>query len=133
MACCGFSPDGSKFALVEENTRLKIFSVASGTLTATYHAPKHVTGYTCLAWIALSKGLSQIALGTDAGLVVVWDVQRGVIVSELGLRGSGHTARVRCIAAAAGRLLTVADDRQCIVWCAFFFFPLFFQLFAGMW
>lgn len=53
-------------------------------------------------------------------MVVVWDIAKGAIVLELGSKGSGHTSRVRSVAfSGPTRLLSVGDDRQCMVWdCA---------------
>jgi WD40 repeat protein len=58
-----------------------------------------------------------LALGTEGGVVVVWDVAKGAIACELGAKGTGHTSRVRSVAfSSALRLVSVGDDRQCFVW-----------------
>ncbi len=58
-----------------------------------------------------------MALGTENGFVVIWDIARGSIVCELGQKGTGHSSRVRAVAfGGQTRLYSVGDDRQCIVW-----------------
>jgi hypothetical protein len=58
-----------------------------------------------------------VALGTENGLVVVWDIARGSIACELGQKGTGHSSRVRAVAfASQTRLFSVGDDRQCMAW-----------------
>ncbi len=139
-----FSGDGSKFAVLEDN-RIKIYATSSGLLLLQCVEPQHLsTAYVCMAWspkVCFNRSLffffffffkpsdhiffpslqgssrELIALGTESGVVVVWDVAKGSILSELGAKGTGHAARVRCVAfAAPTRVLSVGDDRQCCVW-----------------
>lgn len=50
-------------------------------------------------------------------MVVVWDIAKGAILCELGSKGTGHTSRVRSVAfSGPARLLSVGDDRLCMVW-----------------
>ncbi|KAL3910803.1 MAG: hypothetical protein SGPRY_008922, partial [Prymnesium sp.] len=57
-----------------------------------------------------------LALGSDAGVAVVWDVARGEIVHEL----RGHTQTINdvsfCSSASGPQLITASEDRQICCW-----------------
>ena len=63
-------------------------------------------------------GNGVIALGTQKGLVVVWDLQRGEIHLRLGEKGDGHTARVTGVAFTnnGSYLYSCSSDLHVIQW-----------------
>jgi WD40 repeat protein len=102
----------SRLATVAEDGLLTIYDAVSGELQQQHARPTHLAvQWTCIAFWPQSESL---ALGTDSGLVVVWNLAVGRIAHEL----RGHTQRVLDVAYEAGgeTLLTCGRDRQVCCW-----------------
>lgn len=78
---------------VSSDGRVNLWDTVTSTLRLPLVRPRHLASrWTCVAWQAprpTGSGKSKtaapglLALGSDTGLVVVWDVQRGEVVHEL--------------------------------------------------
>lgn len=106
-----------RFATVSEDGLLSVFDAEGGGLLHQYTRPTHLAvQWTCLAWWQPpeTSTLGQLALGSDSGLIAVWDLAVGQISHEL----RGHTQQVNDVAfERSGRtLLTCSNDRQVCVW-----------------
>ena len=67
-----------RFATVAEDGLLTLYDVSSGQLLQQHARPTHLAvKWTCIAWWLKPAGeeLGLLALGTDSGLVVVWDLK----------------------------------------------------------
>ena len=110
----------ARFTTVAEDGLLSLYDTASGALVTQHARPTHLAvRYTCMAyWLESSDAGSapggRLALGTDSGVVVVWDLALGRIVHEL----RGHTQHVLDVAfeADGDTLLSSARDRQVCCW-----------------
>lgn len=103
------------FASVSTDGMLSLWDVASSSLTQQHPRPTHLAvRWTCIAAHAQDERTGLLALGSDSGVVVVWDLALGRIVHEL----SGHTQSVHAVAfEGSGRtLLSCGSDRQILTW-----------------
>ncbi|TYZ59257.1 hypothetical protein PybrP1_010340 [[Pythium] brassicae (nom. inval.)] len=95
-----FAPSQEYFAAVSEDNRLRVWDVSSGALQHDLRERDHLSyKYTCITWTLSSPLLKKsakrakasgsaaplglVALGTSAGAVVVWDLQKGEVVQTL--------------------------------------------------
>ena len=102
-----------RFATVAEDGLLTLFDVGSGQLLQQHARPTHLAvKWTCIAWWMdpADEALGLLALGTDSGLVVIWDLALGRVSHEL----RAHTQHVLDVAfeAGGGTLLSTSKDRQ---------------------
>eukprot|EP00741_Cyanophora_paradoxa_P007161 tig00000123_g6930.t1 len=139
-ACSAFDASATSFALVSADSRIRVWDCSSGSLRGEYAEPSHlVVKYTCVAWAPpgaegapKKKGKrparsqsSVLALGTEIGFIVIWDLARGEVARRLGANKEGtgvgpdgHTRRVNdlCFNAAGTRLYSCSDDKHVIEW-----------------
>ena len=107
-----------RYVTVLPDGRVSIWDTATSTLSNSFARPTHLAvRWTCCAWKASGEAAQgMLAIGSDAGVVVVWDIARGDIVHEL----RGHTQAVHDVAfadtASGPQLLTTSDDRLVIRW-----------------
>ena len=105
---------------VSGDGRLNLWDTVTSSLRQQLARPTHLAfRWTCVAWQSPRPGKSGtsppglLALGSDTGLVVVWDVQRGEIIHEI----EAHTHRVNRVAFdSAGVLLSTGEDKQVCTW-----------------
>ena len=100
-----------RLATVSEDGVLAVWDTTNGTVVQQHARPTHLAvRWTCIAWH--TAGL--IALGTDSGLVVVWDLALGRVVHEL----HGHTQHVNDVTfdVDGHSLLSCAQDRTIMCW-----------------
>lgn len=84
-----FSPDGTRLAGLEfGSTNARIWEVASGQLLITFVAPEM---FSTLAW---NHDGTLLATGRTDGMIQVWDVQSGRLVTRM----EGHEGRVTTLA-----------------------------------
>jgi len=108
---------------VSSDGRVNLWDTVTSTLRLLLVRPQHLAlRWTCVAWQvprltgsgkskAAAPGL--LALGSDSGLVVVWDVQRGEVVHEL----EAHSLAVHDVVFdSGGALLSCGDDRLIKSW-----------------
>ena len=108
-----------RFATVSVDGRLGVWDTATSTVSHSFPRPTHLAvRWTCIAWQAATEPSSDglLALGSDSGVVVVWDIARGEIVHEL----RGHTQAVNDVkflsSDAGAQLLSCGDDRVVFCW-----------------
>ena len=110
---------------VSSDGRVNLWDTVTSTLRLLLVQPRHLASrWTCVAWQAprsTGSGKSKtaapglLALGSDSGLVVVWDVQRGEVVHEL----EAHSGAVHDVVFdSGGALLSCGDDRLIKSWSA---------------
>lgn len=106
-----------RFAIVSADGRLSVFDTSTSTLSNSFARPTHLpVRWTCVGWQKSSEAEGMVAMGSDAGVVVVWDISRGEIVHEL----RGHTQAVHdvafCNSSSGPQLLTAGDDQLVCCW-----------------
>ena len=138
MPLAAFDGSCESLAVLSTDGRLKLWDAMTGKLRQQYVEPDHlVQRYTCLSWGPPSRQrgvasrakkarLAQpglIALGTDSGKTVVWDLARGEVVQRLGAgqgesADSGHTARVNdAVFSPDGAVIhTCGEDKRVLSW-----------------
>jgi WD40 repeat protein len=130
------------FALVSADGRLRVWDVLSNKLRNTFTEPNHlVSSFTCIDYVTVSKkstgstgnnnsgkpNKSQklsndeelIALGTESGIVIIWNTQKGEIQHRLGDdKGGAHTSRVNDVVFdASGTIVySCGNDKQIKEW-----------------
>ncbi len=122
---CAFSQQSGRpelLATVSSDGRVNLWDTVTSTLRLQLARPTHLASrWTSVAWQVprpVGGGKSKaappglLALGSDTGLVVVWDVQRGEVVHEL----EAHTQRVNHVLFGSGVLLSCGDDRLVKSW-----------------
>jgi U3 small nucleolar RNA-associated protein 5 len=131
-----FDASGDQLALLSADGRLKLWDAATGKLSQSFTEPDHlVQRYTSVAWapapgrqrnekkrakkaVAASRpGL--IALGTELGTTVLWDVVRAEVVQRLGAGdATGHAGRVNDVAFSpdGATLYSCGDDKRVQSW-----------------
>ena len=108
---------------VSNDGRVNLWDTVTSTLRLPLVRPRHLASrWTCVAWQAprpTGSGKSKtaapglLALGSDTGLVVVWDVQRGEVVHEL----EAHSGAVHDVVFDSGcALLSCGEDRLIKSW-----------------
>lgn len=108
---------------VSSDGRVNLWDTVTSTLRLLLVQPRHLASrWTCVAWQAprpTGSGKSKtaapglLALGSDSGLVVVWDVQRGEVVHEL----EAHSQAVHDVVFdSGGALLSCGEDRLIKSW-----------------
>ena len=113
-----FDHAGRRFATVAADGRLSVWDTAASKLSQSFPRPMHLTvRWTSISWQPASEASNGLlALGSNAGIVVVWDISRGEIIHEL----HGHTQAVHDVVFFDGQdgpqLLSTADDRLIICW-----------------
>ena len=130
----GFDGSGEQLALLSADGRLKLWETATGKLSQSFTEPDHlVQRYTSLAWAPAvgrqgnqkkrAKKVSRpglIALGTELGTAVLWDIVRSEIVQRLGADGGtgGHAGRVNDVVFSpdGATLYTCGDDKRVQTW-----------------
>ena len=120
MALAAFDDQRLQLATVSTDGLLAIWDASSSALVQQHARPTHLAvQWTCIAWRPSASGNrgragSLLALGSDSGAVVLWDLQLGRIVQEL----RGHTQAVNDVVfdPTGQSLLTCARDRQVLVW-----------------
>ena len=107
-----------RFATVSEDGLLSVWdSEAAGELQQQHARPTHLAvRWTCMAWWQPDAAAGHLALGSDSGVVVIWDLAVGQISHEL----RGHTQRVNDVAFERGgkTLLSCSRDKQVCCWSA---------------
>jgi len=106
-----------RYASVSSDGRLSVFDTATSTLSNSFARPTHLTSrWTCVAWRNHDEAEGMLAMGNEAGMVVIWDIARGEIVHEL----QGHTQAVHdvafCHSASGALLLSAGEDRLVCCW-----------------
>lgn len=106
-----------RLATVSSDGRVSLFDTASSSLSKSFARPTHLAlRWTCISWQSSGAADGLLALGSDAGVAVVWDVARGEIVHEL----RGHTQTINdvsfCSSASGPQLITASEDRQICCW-----------------
>ena len=81
-----FGCSSNSFAHISADNRLHLWDVASKKERKAYVDKNHLThSFNCFAWHTVSKDQpGQIVVGFSDGLVVVWDLNRGVIARTIG-------------------------------------------------
>lgn len=82
-----FSSGGQIFAQLSSDSRLHLWDVASKKAMKSYVDKNHLThSFTCYAWGSSSKDTPGfLAVGFSDGVVVVWDLSRGVVAKTIGV------------------------------------------------
>ena len=104
-----------RFTTVADDGLLTVFDTASGEVLSQHtRPPRLAVRWTCVAWWPAAAAAGVLALGTDSGAVIVWDLALGRVAHEL----RGHTQRVLDVAFEAGgkTMLSTGRDRQVCVW-----------------
>ena len=116
----------SRFATVSEDGLLSLFDTEAGALLQQHTRPPHLAvRWTCMAWwqAAVSSSgkpapaaLGQLALGSDSGVIAVWDLAVGQISHEL----RGHTQAIHDLQYEQNgkTLLSCSRDKQVCCWNA---------------
>jgi len=118
---CSFDPLANLFASITSDNRIKIWNAISGNLEKELTDPKHLSvKYCCISWPAekvnttpKKKAIFQnsLALGTEKGTVVVWNLKKGEISHTFDEKKDGHSAKVNDITfSSSGILFTCAED-----------------------
>lgn len=82
MSLSGFSGDGSRFLQVSRDNRLHRWEVSRGEERC-YVEKQHLShSYLCFSW-SEKKELGLAAVGTSDGLVIIWDLARGVVARTI--------------------------------------------------
>ena len=105
------------FATVSEDGLLSVWNTDGGALSQQHPRPTHLAvRWTCVAWWQPEGAAGMLALGSDAGLVVIWDLSLGQIAHEL----RGHTQHVTDVAfeKEGHILLSTGRDKQVCCWNA---------------
>eukprot|EP01135_Chromosphaera_perkinsii_P003578 Nk52_evm36s248 gene=Nk52_evmTU36s248 len=132
-----FDPQGSSYAVLCADGRVKVWDCASGRVKVEYVPEDHLTNkFTCMAWPRVlqtggggkrkkgkkaNNGSSQhssngcIALGTESGKVIVYNVVRGCVEAELS---GAHTKKVTSLAWSNDNtsLFSSAEDKYIVHW-----------------
>ena len=132
-----FDGSGETLALLSADGRLKLWDTATGTLAQSFTEPDHlVQRYTSLAWAPVAVGGRQrnnqkkrakkvarpglIALGTELGTAVLWDIVRSEVVQRLGADAAtaGHAGRVNDVVFSpdGATLYSCGDDKRVQAW-----------------
>ena len=128
-----FDAEGDALAVLSADGRLKLWDAATGKQRQQYTEPDHlVQSYTSLAWAPAGKRHgkkrakkakasppSLIALGTDDGVAVLWDLVRAEVVQRFGAEdATGHTGRVNDVLFSpdGATLYTCAEDKRVMTW-----------------
>lgn len=82
-----FGNRGQIFAQLSSDSRLHLWDVASKKSVKSYVDKNHLThSFTCYAWSSSSKeGPGLLAVGFSDGVVVIWDLNRGVVAKTIGV------------------------------------------------
>ena len=129
-----FDAEGDALAVLSADGRLRLWDAATGKQRQQYTEPDHlVQSYTSLAWApasgkrhgkkrakkAKASPPSLIALGTDDGVAVLWDLVRAEVVQRFGAEdATGHTGRVNDVLFSpdGATLYTCAEDKRVMTW-----------------
>ena len=131
-----FDQAGDQLAVLSADGRLKLWDAATGKLAQSFTEPDHlVQHYTSLAWAppaAAAGGSGKkrakkakvsrpalIALGTELGTVVLWDLVRSEVAQRLGADDSpGHAGRVNDVLFSpdGATLYSCGDDKKVLTW-----------------
>eukprot|EP01114_Cavostelium_apophysatum_P011493 TRINITY_DN2577_c0_g1_i1.p1 TRINITY_DN2577_c0_g1~~TRINITY_DN2577_c0_g1_i1.p1 ORF type:complete len:567 (-),score=181.19 TRINITY_DN2577_c0_g1_i1:13-1713(-) len=117
---CSFERNTDQFAIVSNDNHIKIFNTTIGKNTADISAPL-TQNYTCIAWSKPSKKKNAsflVALGTDSGTIIIWNLATEEIVHTLGEKGKGHSARVNDVVFSSNSqfLYSCSEDKLILQW-----------------
>eukprot|EP00007_Cunea_sp_BSH-02190019_P005796 CAMPEP_0174240642 /NCGR_PEP_ID=MMETSP0417-20130205/19799_1 /TAXON_ID=242541 /ORGANISM="Mayorella sp, Strain BSH-02190019" /LENGTH=675 /DNA_ID=CAMNT_0015319763 /DNA_START=65 /DNA_END=2089 /DNA_ORIENTATION=- len=124
-----------QYAAVGADNRLRVWDTQSGKMTKQFTPPNHLNvRYSCLRWAPVpvapssSRGRKSrntatgaqsaniVALGSEKGAIVLWNIQTGQVEAELA-GGDGHTSRVHDIVFSSASVLFSCDaDGYVIEW-----------------
>jgi U3 small nucleolar RNA-associated protein 5 len=133
-----FHPSFHRLAVLGGDNRIKLWDTQTATLTTTLQLPNNIPTavFTCMTWVSLADSggskrsqpgedhnaskskVELLVVGTERGLIVVWDVLAGKVAKVLGSTGASHTASVNdiCCNSAATTLFSCSEDRNILVW-----------------
>lgn len=87
---------GSKhFLAITGDNRLRLWDIVNNKEKRCFVEKQHLShSYTCFAWgqDVATKGASDLgmcAVGTSDGVIIIWDLTRGIVAKTIGTPGSG--------------------------------------------
>lgn len=121
-----FDPDFSNVVFITSDNRIKIWNIESHRLVVECVQPNHLDAqYTCVSWVQLAKTSKKrarkenvnwngIALGTQKGLIVVWDINK----AEIFKTWKAHAQKVNDVvfSKSTSSLYSCSDDQNIIQW-----------------
>ena len=113
-----FEAPARRLVTVSDDGLLSVWDTATCALVQQHPRPTHLAvQWTSVAWGGPADGnaaAATLAVGSDSGVVVVWELAQARILHEL----RGHTQRVTDLAYEAGgrKLLSCGRDRQVLCW-----------------
>lgn len=112
---CSFGGGGQSFAHLSSDSRLHLWDVASKKLKKTYVEKNHLThSFTCFSWGNSSKEYPGLfAVGYSDGVVVVWDLSRGVVARTIGTANESE-APTHLVFANDGKSIFVSTSQNTI-------------------
>ena len=87
MSSCdaSFGSSGQSFAHLSSDNRLHLWDVASKKLKKSYVEKNHLThSFTCYNWKSSKDTSGTFVVGYSDGIIVVWDLNRGVVAQTIG-------------------------------------------------
>jgi WD40 repeat protein len=87
---CIFTNNLKTFLHISDDNRIHLWKTATGKEREGYIDKNHLAhSFTCLTWIeGANQSLGNFAAGFDDGVVVVWDLVRGVELNTFGRTNS---------------------------------------------
>jgi hypothetical protein len=87
-----FGPKGRDLIFIGADNRISLWDVDVNKRRKVYIEKKHLAhNYTCCAWSHGKKDeLGVLAVGCSDGVVLLWDLARGVVANVIGGEGKGH-------------------------------------------
>ena len=114
-----FSPQGKACLVCGADNRIKLWDVSTRNEARNYIEKRHLShGYVCWAWsICNSKkdsgcggNLGLFAVGTSEGTIIIWDLMRGVVKTELGSNDDGNPPPTDVVFSNDGKTIYVASQ-----------------------
>jgi WD40 repeat protein len=108
-----FGSRGQIFAQLSSDSRLHLWDVASKKAVKSYVDKNHLThSFTCYSWSASSKeNQGLLAVGFSDGVVVIWDLSRGVVAMTIGTAKESETP-TDIVFSKDGKSVFVSTDRN---------------------
>ncbi|KUF93017.1 pectate lyase D [Phytophthora nicotianae] len=123
-----FADSQTHFAAVSEDSRLKVWDVANGALQQELKERDHLSyRYTSLAWTqpktkskkrSGDSDLGLLALGTNSGVIVVWDLATGEVKHTLQADAAHGSGAVQALAfnPQGSLLYSSSSDKHVLEW-----------------
>ena len=83
------SVNAHSFLVCSPDNRIRLWDVDTKKETRSYVEKKHLShSYTCWTWSQVAGNrLGLCAAGTSDGMIIIWDLSRGVVVHEIASSG----------------------------------------------